>query len=303
MKVVPDQLSPWLPTRLVTLGTDGFGRSDNREHLRRHFEVNAESIAAATLSRLARDGKFKPKVAAEGFRRTRSGYRGSRSGQGIIHQRKVRNGRVPEGTLSVHGKENERTMTSQNSAAAGENPLVPNAKLRQMYTEMLKARTLEESVAKKASAKGKKRVANIRGEEALRVSTAIQLGPDDLVSDVAATAGMGMILGGDVASLLRGLARAKADGARALAEAGVTRMLGTIDDAEERLQLATGAALALKTSGTPGGRRCLCPQGRDTASLMAQNPGACEKAGPSRDLRGAARRGAAEERSRVRRGL
>src|SRR5208337_1703182 len=58
MKVVPDQLSPWLGRRLVTLGTDGFGRSDNREHLRRHFEVNAESIAAAALSRLARDGKF-----------------------------------------------------------------------------------------------------------------------------------------------------------------------------------------------------------------------------------------------------
>jgi pyruvate dehydrogenase E1 component len=63
MKTVPDMLSPWLPTRLVALGTDGFGRSDNREYLRRHFEINAESIAGATLSRLARDGKIKPKVA------------------------------------------------------------------------------------------------------------------------------------------------------------------------------------------------------------------------------------------------
>jgi pyruvate dehydrogenase E1 component len=43
---------------LVSLGTDGFGRSDNRENLRSHFEVNAESIVAATLSKLARDGKF-----------------------------------------------------------------------------------------------------------------------------------------------------------------------------------------------------------------------------------------------------
>jgi pyruvate dehydrogenase E1 component len=60
MKAVPDQLAPWLGTRLVTLGTDGFGRSDNRQHLRRHFEINAESIAAATLSRLAREGKFDP---------------------------------------------------------------------------------------------------------------------------------------------------------------------------------------------------------------------------------------------------
>ncbi len=67
MKVVPDQLAPWLPTRLISLGTDGFGRSDNREHLRRHFEVNAESIATATLSRLARDGKFDAKEAQKAF--------------------------------------------------------------------------------------------------------------------------------------------------------------------------------------------------------------------------------------------
>jgi pyruvate dehydrogenase E1 component len=67
MKAMPDVLAPWLVldgrSRLVTLGTDGFGRSDNREHLRRHFEVNAASIVGATLSRLARDGKMKPKKA------------------------------------------------------------------------------------------------------------------------------------------------------------------------------------------------------------------------------------------------
>ena len=67
MKAVPDQLAPWLGSRLVTLGTDGFGRSDNREHLRRHFEVNAESIAAAALSRLARDGKFDAQRAQKAF--------------------------------------------------------------------------------------------------------------------------------------------------------------------------------------------------------------------------------------------
>jgi pyruvate dehydrogenase E1 component len=65
MKIVPDQLAPWLTGRLVTLGTDGFGRSDNRQQLRRHFEVNAESIAAATLSRLSRDGKFESKRAQQ----------------------------------------------------------------------------------------------------------------------------------------------------------------------------------------------------------------------------------------------
>jgi pyruvate dehydrogenase E1 component len=67
MKVVPDQVAPWLPGRMVTLGTDGFGRSDNREHLRRHFEVNAESIVAAALSRLARDGSFDMAKAKKAF--------------------------------------------------------------------------------------------------------------------------------------------------------------------------------------------------------------------------------------------
>jgi pyruvate dehydrogenase E1 component len=67
MKVVPDQLSPWLRGRLVTLGTDGFGRSENREYLRRHFEVNAESIAGAALSRLAREGTFDAARARQAF--------------------------------------------------------------------------------------------------------------------------------------------------------------------------------------------------------------------------------------------
>jgi pyruvate dehydrogenase E1 component len=63
MKVVADQIAPWLPGRMVALGTDGFGRSENREHLRKHFENGAEAIAAAALSRLARDGKFDKKKA------------------------------------------------------------------------------------------------------------------------------------------------------------------------------------------------------------------------------------------------
>ncbi len=67
MKVLPDALAPWLGDRLVSLGTDGFGRSDNREHLRRHFEVDAASIVAATLSRLARLGTIKAKVAQKAF--------------------------------------------------------------------------------------------------------------------------------------------------------------------------------------------------------------------------------------------
>jgi pyruvate dehydrogenase E1 component len=67
MKVMPDALAPWLGSRLITLGTDGFGRSDNREHLRRHFEVDAASIVAATLSKLVREGSLKAKVAQKAF--------------------------------------------------------------------------------------------------------------------------------------------------------------------------------------------------------------------------------------------
>ncbi len=65
MKVVADQIAPWLPGRLTSLGTDGFGRSDNREYLRKHFEISSEAITAAALSALAHEGKFDKKRAAE----------------------------------------------------------------------------------------------------------------------------------------------------------------------------------------------------------------------------------------------
>jgi pyruvate dehydrogenase E1 component len=58
MKLVPDMISRWLPGRLFPLGTDGFGRSDTREALRRFFEVDAESIVLAALHELARRGVF-----------------------------------------------------------------------------------------------------------------------------------------------------------------------------------------------------------------------------------------------------
>jgi pyruvate dehydrogenase E1 component len=64
MKAVPDQLTPWLGARLHTLGTDGFGRSENREHLRHFFEISAEAMAQATLSALAREGKIEAQRAA-----------------------------------------------------------------------------------------------------------------------------------------------------------------------------------------------------------------------------------------------
>ncbi|TFH02644.1 MAG: pyruvate dehydrogenase (acetyl-transferring), homodimeric type [Calditrichales bacterium] len=58
MKIVPDQISRWVPGGLFTLGSDGFGRSDTREATRRFFEIDAESIVIATLSRLALQKKI-----------------------------------------------------------------------------------------------------------------------------------------------------------------------------------------------------------------------------------------------------
>lgn len=53
LKAVADQVARWSPQPFVPLGTDGFGRSDTREALRRHFEVDAESIVVASLHSLA----------------------------------------------------------------------------------------------------------------------------------------------------------------------------------------------------------------------------------------------------------
>ena len=51
-------ISRWLPRPLTALGTDGFGRSENREGLRDFFEVDARYVVVATLAALARDGKI-----------------------------------------------------------------------------------------------------------------------------------------------------------------------------------------------------------------------------------------------------
>ena len=58
LKVLPESIASWLPGRLIALGTDGFGRSDGREHLREFFEVNADHIALAALQGLALNGEI-----------------------------------------------------------------------------------------------------------------------------------------------------------------------------------------------------------------------------------------------------
>ncbi len=68
MKIVPEQISPWVPGGLMTLGTDGFGRSDTRERLRRFFEVDAECTAVATLYALAKTGHIPRETVAKAIK-------------------------------------------------------------------------------------------------------------------------------------------------------------------------------------------------------------------------------------------
>jgi len=68
MKLVPDQIAPWVPGGLTTLGTDGFGRSDTRERLRRFFEIDPEFVTLATLSALAKRGAVEAKLVARAIK-------------------------------------------------------------------------------------------------------------------------------------------------------------------------------------------------------------------------------------------
>ncbi|WP_347403569.1 pyruvate dehydrogenase (acetyl-transferring), homodimeric type [Solwaraspora sp. WMMD406] len=64
MRAVPDLISRWIPGAYTSLGTDGFGLSDTRHALRRHFHVDAESVAVATLRQLAVSGEVAAEVPA-----------------------------------------------------------------------------------------------------------------------------------------------------------------------------------------------------------------------------------------------
>jgi len=63
VKALCESTSRWLPGRVISLGTDGFGRSDGRGALRDFFEVDAPHVVLAALSVLVREGKLKAEVA------------------------------------------------------------------------------------------------------------------------------------------------------------------------------------------------------------------------------------------------
>src|SRR5690606_514044 len=68
VKLVAEQIQRWLPGPLTALGTDGFGRSDTRAALRRHFEVDAAHIAIAALAALADQGAIENEQVARAVR-------------------------------------------------------------------------------------------------------------------------------------------------------------------------------------------------------------------------------------------
>ncbi len=65
MRSVPEQIAPFCPRRFVALGTDGYGRSDDRDSLRSFFEIDPPNIVVTVLSELTRQGQVKPGVVAE----------------------------------------------------------------------------------------------------------------------------------------------------------------------------------------------------------------------------------------------
>jgi len=68
LKVLPDSIDRWLPRKIRSLGTDGFGRSEDRAALREFFEVDARFVAVAALAELQKDGQIDAKVVAQAIK-------------------------------------------------------------------------------------------------------------------------------------------------------------------------------------------------------------------------------------------
>jgi pyruvate dehydrogenase E1 component len=69
IRTFAEQIRAFVPRRYIVLGTDGYGRSDTRERLRRHFEVDRHHVAVAALKALADEGTIKPDVVADAIRK------------------------------------------------------------------------------------------------------------------------------------------------------------------------------------------------------------------------------------------
>ena len=69
MKAIPDMIARWVPGPFVPLGTDGYGRSDTRAALRRHFETDAPNVVVTVLQALAQSGEGKQEAVADAIAR------------------------------------------------------------------------------------------------------------------------------------------------------------------------------------------------------------------------------------------
>jgi len=140
----------------------------------------------------------------------------------------------------------EAEKAKKTEAVAWENPLIPNARLRQIYRLMMQARALEKALPR--AKRGK-----THGLEAALVSTAADLGPGDLVSDALAGGVVDFLRGARLSEVMRKgkTARPGKSGTRlsgVVAECGRTARLPGSADATERIWMALGAAAALKAA-------------------------------------------------------
>ncbi len=122
--------------------------------------------------------------------------------------------------------------------AAYENPLIPNARLRQIYLAMMRAKLLARALT------AKRRGDWAAGMEACLVSTSVDLGVGDLVSDAVGGAVVDFLRGAGLAAVVRGETRASKQGL--LAECGAGLRIAGADEVSERLWLAMGAAAGLR---------------------------------------------------------
>ena len=142
--------------------------------------------------------------------------------------------------------------TGKQALEMHENPLVPHVKLRQMYAAMTRARLLDEHIGGlRKGVKGRWRMDSTRGQEGCRVSTAIDLGPGDLVSDSQRGVVMELLTGTKMDSLLKRVAAIHSGKKAGRATTAGARVLPWIEDAGERLRMAMGAALSFKALGQP----------------------------------------------------
>jgi TPP-dependent pyruvate/acetoin dehydrogenase alpha subunit len=130
---------------------------------------------------------------------------------------------------------------SSTTQPAYENPLMPNAKLRQMYAAMLRLRMLAERLGPAS-----RRTATVRGLEACLVSPTVDLGAEDLVLDAFQSSAIDFLRGVSAEQALRPDRRLRATGA--LADCGAATRVTAPASGPERLWAAIGAAATLQAN-------------------------------------------------------